>query len=152
MVAGFLAAGFGGVLPNSSWAQLSAPEVAPQVDWLGLMPILCLVGGGLLMLTVYSLAASRLPDWFGAAYTAVAGLGTLVFSMLLWVRIGDEGATSTLAGAVGIDRFSVFVSAIIGAVVVLVALLAGGKVKYCTPLPPLAPTPVQPSSLHTALR
>ena len=93
------------------------------------MPHLLLAGGGVLLLTIVSLAGNRLPSGFASAYTFAIGVGTVLSSIVLWHRIADEGATSTLSGMVGIDRFTVFVTGLIGGVVALVALLAHDYVK-----------------------
>lgn len=100
------------------------PEVTPSVDWAALIPYLVLIGGGLVMLTVLSLAGRWLPSWFASSYTALVGVGTLGSSIGVWIHIGNDGPSATLSGVVAIDRFSVFVIAVLGAVVALVALLA----------------------------
>ena len=101
----------------------------PSIDWEALGPHLLLAGGGVLLLTIVSLAGRRLPSNFASFYTCAIGLGTLISSIALWSRIGDEGAASTLSGMVGVDRFSVFITGLIGAVVALVALLSHDYVK-----------------------
>lgn len=101
----------------------------PSIDWEALIPHLLLAGGGVLLLTIVSLAGRRLPSNFASFYTCAIGLGTLISSIALWHRIGDEGASSTLSGMVGVDRFSVFITGLIGAVVALVALLSHDYVK-----------------------
>ncbi len=101
----------------------------PSIDWEALVPHLLLAGGGVLLLTIVSLAGNRLPSGFASAYTFAIGVGTVLSSIVLWHRIADEGATSTLSGMVGIDRFTMFVTGLIGGVVALVALLAHDYVK-----------------------
>lgn len=101
----------------------------PSVDWEALVPHLLLAGGGVLLLMIVSLAGNRLPSSFASFYTFAIGLGTVLSSIALWRRIGDEGAASTLSGMVGIDRFTMFVTGLIGGVVALVALLAHDYVK-----------------------
>ena len=101
----------------------------PSIDWEALVPHLLLAGGGVLLLMIVSLAGNRLPSGFASAYTFAIGVGTVLSSIALWRRIGDEGAASTLSGMVGIDRFTMFVTGLIGGVVALVALLAHDYVK-----------------------
>lgn len=101
----------------------------PSIDWEALVPHLLLAGGGVLLLTIVSLVGRRLPSNFASFYTCAIGLGTLISSIALWRRIGEEGAASTLSGMVGVDRFSVFITGLIGAVVALVALLSHDYVK-----------------------
>jgi len=99
-------------------------EATPSVNWVALIPYLVLIGGGLMLLTIMSLAGRWLPGWFSSGYTALVGVGTLGSAIGIWVYIGNEGPSATLSGVVGIDRFSVFVIAVLGAVVALVATLA----------------------------
>ena len=109
-----------------------APSIlvpTPSIDWEALVPHLLLAGGGVLLLMIVSLAGNRLPSGFASAYTFAIGVGTVLSSIALWRRIGDEGAASTLSGMVGIDRFTMFVTGLIGGVVALVALLAHDYVK-----------------------
>ena len=101
----------------------------PSIDWEALVPHLLLAGGGVLLLMIVSLAGNRLPSGFASVYTFAIGVGTVLSSIALWRRIGDEGAASTLSGMVGIDRFTMFVTGLIGGVVALVALLAHDYVK-----------------------
>ena len=101
----------------------------PSIDWEALVPHLLLAGGGVLLLMIVSLAGDRLPSGFASAYTFAIGVGTVLSSIALWRRIGDEGTASTLSGMVGIDRFTMFVTGLIGGVVALVALLAHDYVK-----------------------
>ena len=116
----------GGLLAQASPGNLVP---TPSIDWEALVPHLLLAGGGVLLLTIVSLAGNRLPSGFASAYTFAIGVGTVLSSIALWHRIADEGATSTLSGMVGIDRFTMFVTGLIGGVVALVALLAHDYVK-----------------------
>lgn len=113
------------------FAQIAPSSLVPtpSVDWEALVPHLLLAGGGVLLLMIVSLAGRRLPSGFASFYTFAIGVGTLCSSIALWLRIGDEGAASTLSGMVGVDRFSVFITGLIGAVVALVALLSHDYVK-----------------------
>ncbi len=104
-------------------------EPAPSVNWVAMIPYLVLIGGGLVLLTVMSVAGRWLPGWFAACFTSLVGVGALGSAMGVWINIGSEGPSSTLSGAVGIDRFSVFVAGVLGAVVALVALLAQDYVR-----------------------
>ena len=122
----FMASSVGEFLAQASPSNLVP---TPSIDWEALVPHLLLAGGGVLLLTIVSLAGRRLPSNFASFYTCAIGLGTLISSIALWHRIGEEGAASTLSGMVGVDRFSVFITGLIGAVVALVALLSHDYVK-----------------------
>lgn len=110
----------------------------PQVDWRALLPVVVLLVGGLLLLTFASLTRKRPTTRWYAPYTIavalVAGLSVLPlwarvqgWDTLLWWHIpasDPRGPFSTVAGAVGIDGFSLFVAVVICATVVLGALFA----------------------------
>ena len=105
------------------------PAETPDVAWSGLLPLLVLAGSGVILLTIMSLVKDRLPRWFSAFYTVAAGVATIVVAIPLWSRVQDRlpdgrlDTFSTLDSAYGIDGFSVFVTMLLGAIVVLVALL-----------------------------
>ena len=95
----------------------------PEVLWWALVPLLSLAGAAVLLLTVASLVR-RLPEWLPATWTVVAGLAVLVSVVPLWSEVQDEGARSFLAGAVGIDGSTLFVTALLAVAVVATALLS----------------------------
>lgn len=102
----------------------------PKVDWWGVMPLLLLSAPAMVLLH----ASSLLPKVFKGFYTlatvfiaAVAG----AFAIGLWWRVTDveRGPFSTLGGAFGVDGFSVFVTVLLCASVILAALLADGYLR-----------------------
>ncbi|MGE3621986.1 MAG: NADH-quinone oxidoreductase subunit N [Acidimicrobiia bacterium] len=100
----------------------------PDVAWSALAPLLVLVGGALVLLLVEALLRRRPPAGTHAVLTVVIALGAVAAAVPLWVRVqdADRGPFSTVAGAVGIDGFSVFATFAICAGVVLTALLLDG--------------------------
>lgn len=109
----------------------------PSIDWLALFPMLILLVGGLLTLTFSSFLKKREPKGLFTITTigiaVAAALSALPmwarvqgWNSLLWWNIDHEqvGAFSTAGGAVGIDGFSLFITIVICAGVVLAALLA----------------------------
>ena len=101
----------------------------PYVDWGGLSPLLVLVGGALLILTVTALGLRRPPRSTWSLLTAATGLGTLVAAIVQWNRVDDDGAFGIVADALVVDGFSVFLTALIAVAVVLAALLADGYLR-----------------------
>jgi NADH-quinone oxidoreductase subunit N len=104
-----------------------ADGVLPDVAWSGLMPLLILSGSALMLLTITSVAHGRLPRRFHTVYTVLAGIATIVAAVPLWDRVQNvpaEGPFSTVAGAYGIDGFSLFLTVLLASSVILVALLA----------------------------
>ena len=101
----------------------------PEIVWSAIAPNLVLMLGGILLLTVVSLVRGRLPSWFHAAWTVVTALVAGAFLFPLWDRVMDEGPQSVMAGAVGLDGFSLFVTGVICLSVIMAALLLEGYVR-----------------------
>jgi NADH-quinone oxidoreductase subunit N len=100
------------------------PIQRPGVDWGAVAPMLVLVGGALAMLLVSSFVSSRRSTVGYTIFTCLVGLGAIGAAIPLWIEVNDDerGAFSTLAGSVGVDGFSTFVTFLLGASVVLAAL------------------------------
>jgi NADH-quinone oxidoreductase subunit N len=77
----------------------------PAVDWGGLSPLLVLVGGALLILTVTALGLRRPPRATWALLTVATGLGALVAAIVQWNRVDDDGAFGIVADALVVDGF-----------------------------------------------
>lgn len=114
-------------LPGAA-AQAGAPAVTPEVSWGYLAPVLVMFGGALLLLLLGALIPRGVPRHVASFGTAAVGLASMAAGIPLWTRIVDptRGPTSALAGAVGVDGFSVFSYWVIAGAVVLVALLFHG--------------------------
>src|SRR5690554_595374 len=97
------------------------PIETPEIVWSALLPLLVLSAGAVLVLTVTSLVPALVERGRTAWLTIAVGLGALVSCYPVWQRVQDpdRGPISVVAGALGIDGFSVLASAIISAVVVL---------------------------------
>ena len=98
----------------------------PDIQWLPLIPHLVMAGAAVVLLTIVSLASRWLPSWFAAAWTVAAGLGVLATAIPVWLQVQDEGPSLAIAGAIGVDGFSVFVIVLLACTVVLTALVADG--------------------------
>ena len=102
----------------------------PSIDWAALWPGIILILGGILLLTIASLAKRWLFEGFYALFTVAAGLGAIAAAIPLWHRVQTgDGPFSAVAQAVGVDGFSVYVTVLIAAAVVLTALLADGYLR-----------------------
>ncbi|MGI9606519.1 MAG: NADH-quinone oxidoreductase subunit N [Acidimicrobiales bacterium] len=99
-------------------AQIETPDVDVEI----LLPMLFLGVGGLLLLTVASVVKS-VPSWFVTAWSVAATVGALIATVILWNRVNDEGATSTIANSVGFDGFSLFLTGVITLAVLMSLLL-----------------------------
>jgi NADH-quinone oxidoreductase subunit N len=141
----------GGAVPIS--ADVSSVVPTPDVAWRALLPLIILGVGAVLLLTITSLLHKRkLGGGFYAGWTiAVASLSMLAV-VPLWARVqgwdhifwwdldtGTTGAFSTLGttctsvgsscGAVGIDGFSLTLTLLIGAAVILTALVTSSYLR-----------------------
>lgn len=95
----------------------------PDVDVQILLPVIFMALGGLLILTMSSVKKD-IPAWFITGWTVIASLGSIVAVISLWDRYIDEGPSSTIANAVGFDGFSLFLTVVIAASVMMSSLLA----------------------------
>ncbi|MYE72984.1 MAG: NADH-quinone oxidoreductase subunit N [Acidimicrobiia bacterium] len=98
----------------------------PNIHWLALIPHLVMAGAAVVLLTIVSLAGSRLPGWFASAFTVAAGLGVLATAIPVAIRVSQWGPHSTIAGSIGVDGFSVFIIVVLACTVILTALIADG--------------------------
>ena len=100
------------------------PIERPGVDWGAVAPMLVLVGGALVLMLVSSFVQSRRWTVGYTTFTCLVALGAIGAAIPLWIEVTDDnrGPFSTLAGTVGVDGFSTFVTFLIAAAVVLAAL------------------------------
>jgi NADH-quinone oxidoreductase subunit N len=100
------------------------PVERPGVDWGALAPVLVLVGGALVLMVVSSFARDRRSTRGYTIFTCLVALGAIGAAIPLWLEVNDDdrGAFSTLAGSVGVDGFSTFVTFLLAAAVILAAL------------------------------
>jgi NADH-quinone oxidoreductase subunit N len=101
------------------------PIDAPTVDWGAEAPVLVLVVGALVLMLASSFVRSRKATRVYTAVTCLIGVGAIAAVVPLWREVQDpeRGPFSTLAGAVGVDGFSLFMTVVIAVAVILAALL-----------------------------
>jgi NADH-quinone oxidoreductase subunit N len=101
-----------------------SPVETPAIDWGAEAPLLVLVGGALTLMLVSSFVRSRRTSVLYTVLTCLVGVGAIAAAVPLWREVQDpeRGPFSTLAGAVGIDGFSVFMTVVIAVAVILAAL------------------------------
>ena len=97
--------------------------------WSLIAPLVILSVGGVLLITITSVAPVLRGNGFPAGFTiltaAVAGLSI----SLIWDRVSDEGSQSVVGRALAIDHFSLFSWAVICIAVFLVAALMDGYLR-----------------------
>jgi NADH-quinone oxidoreductase subunit N len=101
------------------------PIDSVTVAWSALAPVLCLIGGGLLLLAIDAVSRRKASPGAYAWSTVLIALASMGFAAPLWIRVQDDarGPFSSLGEAIGIDGFSIFSTFTICAAVILAALL-----------------------------
>lgn len=107
----------------------------PSVEWVALLPVIILALGALLLITLSSLIRRRPARGVFALYTVAVSLAAFIASTPLWARVqgwdrlfwfdlhpDQIGPFSTVGEAVGVDGFSLFITAIICLAVILTVL------------------------------
>jgi NADH-quinone oxidoreductase subunit N len=112
-------------------AQLDAPDPVdtPDIAWSALLPLVVLTVGAVLLILLSSLLKDRLFKGFDAAFTILTASAAIGAAVYLWQRVGDEGPSTTAAGAVAVDGFGVFLTVVICAAVILAALVSDHYVR-----------------------
>lgn len=95
----------------------------PTVEWIGLLPLLIVGGSAVLMLTIASVIGRFVPAWFWSVLTTAVGIAGFIATVVVWYDLDDRDGYATLADAVIIDRFGLFLTGLICATVVLAAML-----------------------------
>ena len=116
-------------------AQVQDVFVSPAVDWWVLVPQIILVGAALGLLLVASLAPRALPDWVSTVTAIATGAAAAIVAAVQW---GMWGSTPrpTLAGAFVSDGFSLLLTVLVGAGVVMTALVAHSALDRYDMAPP----------------
>ncbi len=108
---------------------------SPGVDWWVLVPQIILVGAALGLLLVASLAPRSLPAWASTIVTIATGAAVAVTAAIQWTDWGSA-PRSTLAGAFVSDGFSLLITVLVGAGVVMTALVAHSALDRYAMAPP----------------
>ena len=116
-------------------AQAQDVFVSPAVDWWVLVPQIILVAAVLGLLLVASLVPRVLPSWVSTITTIATGAAAAIVAAVQW---GMWGSTPrpTLNGAFVSDGFSLLLTVLIGAGVVMTALVAHSALDRYDMAPP----------------
>lgn len=109
-------------------AQLSTFE-APSIDWWALTPQMILIGAALSIMLITSLSPKPVPGWVSTFITVSAAIAAGVVAWWLWNDVLDDGPSSTVAGAFGVDGFSLFFTILTMMAVVGTALVGDAYVE-----------------------
>ena len=116
-------------------AQVQIAFDAPAVDWWVLTPQIILVGAALGLLLVASLAPRVLPGWVSTIVTIGTGAATAITAAMQWNDWGSA-SRSTLKDAFVSDGFSLLLTVLVGAGVVMTALVAHSALDRYDMAPP----------------
>ena len=98
----------------------------PHVIWSAIAPFLILVGGAIVLLVGGSLLRGDIAKRGYAPFAALVALAAGLSAIPQWHKVQAHGAFVTLAGAYGIDGFSLFSTCVICAAAFLAVLFADG--------------------------
>jgi NADH-quinone oxidoreductase subunit N len=100
------------------------PLTLPEIVYWPIAPVLVLCGAAALLLVAGSLRRDALPLSWTTLVTAAAGAGAVILTAGAWSRVTDDGPLRILSGAVVVDGFAVFLTALIAGSLTVAALLA----------------------------
>ena len=105
--------------------QSNAPAALdlPKADWAAVAPMIALFSGAMVLLLMTTIVPGKLHRSVWTAISVLASLVSVGLSAHLWNRVSEDGAISTLGGAVIVDGMAVFVFVIVVLSVLLTALL-----------------------------
>jgi NADH-quinone oxidoreductase subunit N len=111
-------------------ATSSAPTIhVPQIDYLSILPMLIMMGGALLLMTVSAFFRRVIGVGVGTLVTATTSAAALVAALFQWDDVVTHGAKVTIAGAIAYDGFDVFVQITVSIAMLLTALVADGYLR-----------------------
>jgi NADH-quinone oxidoreductase subunit N len=112
------------------FANSPAPTIhVPHIDYLSILPMLIMMGGALLLMTVSAFFRRVVGVGVGTVVTATTAAAALVAALFQWDDIATHGAKVTIAGAIAYDGFDVFVQITVAIAMLLTALVADGYLR-----------------------
>ncbi len=100
--------------------------VVPHIRYLSILPPMIMIGGAVLLLALASLVSRPLRVRVGTWGTVLISGTALGISLWQWTDVGDHGAHTYVAHAVVMDGFSVLITMLISAAMLVTALVADG--------------------------
>jgi NADH-quinone oxidoreductase subunit N len=116
--------------PLSLLAASSAPTIhVPHIDYLSILPMLIMMGGALVLMTVTSLFRRVRTVGLGTVVAASTSVAALVAALYQWDSVSTHGPQVTIAGAVAFDGFDVFIQIVVAIAMLLTALIGDGYLR-----------------------
>ncbi len=100
-----------------------------SISWSAIAPTLILLVGGILLLMIVSVFRHRFSTGFHTFWTVIVAGGAMAAAVPLWQDVQADGATSEMAGSIGLDGFSLFVTGIMCISVIFAALFLDGYLR-----------------------
>jgi len=107
-------------------AHAAAVIHVPSIRYLGILPVLVMLGGAVALLAVGSLVRRPLRRRVATVSTVVISLTAFGLAWWQWADVASHGPYTTIDHAVVVDGFSVFVTVLVTAAMALTALVADG--------------------------
>ncbi len=101
----------------------------PSIDYLAILPVLILIGGAVLIMAITAMVPGGLRRDVATAMTVTTALAALISSLVEWHRVLVQGATTTIAHAIVMDGFSVFMAIAVSSCVILASLIGHDYLK-----------------------
>jgi NADH-quinone oxidoreductase subunit N len=118
------------LLAATTAASASADKVAiPSIRYLAILPPIILIGGAVVLLAVASLVKAQLRVRVSTIGSIIISGGALGISVWQWSDVQSHGAHTYIAHAVVMDGFSVLVTMVISAAMLLTASVADGYLR-----------------------
>ena len=118
------------LLAATTTASHAADKVSiPPIRYLSILPPMIMIGGAVLLLALASLVRRSLRVRVSTVGTVIISGGALGVSIWQWSDVESHGPHTYIAHAVVMDGFSVLITMVISAAMLLTALVADGYLK-----------------------
>src|SRR5271167_2953456 len=118
------------LLAASTGATSSADKISiPPIRYLPILPPIIMIGGAVVLLAVASLVKRDLRVRVSTIGSVIIAGGALGISIWQWSDVQSHGAHTYIAHAVVMDGFSVLVTMLLAAAMLLSALVADGYLR-----------------------
>lgn len=101
----------------------------PHIDYLSILPMLIMMGGALVLMTVTSLLRRVSTVGLGTAVASASSIAAVVAALYQWDSVSTHGPQVTIAGAIAFDGFDVFIQITVATAMLLTTLIGDGYLR-----------------------
>ena len=101
----------------------------PSIDYLAILPVLILIGGAVIIMTVTALIPGGLRRDATTGLSVTTAIAALLSALVEWHRVMVQGATTTIAHAIVMDGFSTFMAIAVTSCFVIASLIGHDYLK-----------------------